>query len=382
MDSIKEARLRIRKELEAPPALRKFGSGWISGVLGVIFGLASLFCVLMTRFPGIFTMSELAAVHQHPAFRPFLWVLLIAAFLCAILSLVLRPSKALGTFGMALTLIAVMLGGATGQAVVSDLTPIYFGLDFFVLRLLFTGFLFVPVETLFPQRPEQGMFRTEWREDLFYYLVSSMMVQVLTWLSFIPANTLLAVTAWTEFRAWVAGLPAVVQFVAIMFLTDFVQYWQHRLFHRIPALWRFHAVHHSARSMDWIAGARMHFVEILILRGTTVIPMIVLGFSQGVVNTYIFVIYLYSTFVHANLGLRFGWVEKFLVTPRFHHWHHGIEKEAIDVNFAVHFPWLDKLFGTYHLPKDGRWPSGYGIGGHPVPLGYWKQFLHPFRRGK
>jgi len=32
--------------------------------------------------------------------------------------------------------------------------------------------------------------------------------------------------------------------------------------------------------------------------------------------------------------------------PRFHHWHHGIEEEAIDVNFAIHFPWLDRLFGT------------------------------------
>ena len=66
----------------------------------------------------------------------------------------------------------------------------------------------------------------------------------------------------------------------------------------------------------------------VILRGTTVIPMIVLGFSPGAVNTYLLVVYLYATFVHANLGWRFPFVEKFLVTPRFHHWHHGIEREA------------------------------------------------------
>jgi hypothetical protein len=41
-------------------------------------------------------------------------------------------------------------------------------------------------------------------------------------------------------------------------------------------------------------------------------------------------------------------------TPQFHHWHHGIEKEAIDVNFAATFPWLDRLFGAHHLPDRGR----------------------------
>jgi sterol desaturase/sphingolipid hydroxylase (fatty acid hydroxylase superfamily) len=123
----------------------------------------------------------------------------------------------------------------------------------------------------------------------------------------------------------------------------------------------------------------MHFLEILVLRSTTVIPMFVLGFSPAAVNSYIFVVYLYSTFVHANLNWKFPIVEKLLVTPRFHHWHHGIEKEAIDVNFAIHFPLFDKVFGTFHLPKS-QWPSGYGIAGHPVPLGYVKQFKYPFQR--
>jgi sterol desaturase/sphingolipid hydroxylase (fatty acid hydroxylase superfamily) len=81
--------------------------------------------------------------------------------------------------------------------------------------------------------------------------------------------------------------------------------------------------------------------------------MFVLGFSDTAMHAYIFLVYLYSTFVHANLAWRLGWMERFLVTPRFHHWHHGIEKEAIDVNFAVHFPILDRIFGTYFLPKIG-----------------------------
>jgi sterol desaturase/sphingolipid hydroxylase (fatty acid hydroxylase superfamily) len=100
--------------------------------------------------------------------------------------------------------------------------------------------------------------------------------------------------------------------------------------------------------------------------------MIVLGFSQGALNAYVLVVYLYATFVHSNLGWKFGFLEKLLVTPRFHHWHDGIEKEAIDVNFAVLFPFFDKICGTHHMPQNGRWPSGYDIGGHPVPKGYWQ----------
>jgi sterol desaturase/sphingolipid hydroxylase (fatty acid hydroxylase superfamily) len=96
-------------------------------------------------------------------------------------------------------------------------------------------------------------------------------------------------------------------------------------------------------------------------------------------HAYIFLVYVYSTFVHANLGWRLRLFEKIFVTPRFHHWHHGIEQSAIDVNFAVHFPFLDRLFGTYYLPKDA-WPTGYGISGHPVPQGYLSQFKYPFKK--
>lgn len=381
MSLIQKSRAQIRSELEAAPALKKFGSGWISGVTGLGLGLASLGLVLALRFPGAFSAAELTPLQHATWFRIVLMVLLFSAFVSAVLSLILREQKTLGTAGLIITLLASLIGGWQAEAALPDYTPFYFGLDFFVLNVLFTGLLFIPLETIFPKRADQPLFRYEWREDLFYYLVSSMLVQIITWLSFGPARFLFANTDWSQFRAWVASLPIVIQVIAIMFFTDLVQYWVHRAFHRIPALWRFHAVHHSAKSMDWMAGARMHFLEILALRGTTVFPMMLLGFNQTSVGIYIFMVYLWSTFVHANIGWRLQWMERWLVTPRFHHWHHGIEKEAIDVNFSIHFPWLDKIFGTHHMPEN-RWPEGYGIGGHPVPQGYWQQLLYPFRRKK
>jgi len=381
MNPILKTRLKLRGELEAPPALRRFGSGWISGVLGLVFGVAGLMLVISLRVPGVLSVPELRAAHGSGWFRFGMHLLLLSAFAFSALSLALRSGKILGTCGVVATLLAALLGGSKANALIPDPAPVFCGLEWFGLKGLVTGFLFVPVERIFPRNKEQPIFREEWREDLFYYLVSSFMVQALTFLTFIPAKTVLAVAPLTAVRAWVGGLPFLVQFVSIMFLTDFVQYWVHRLFHRIPWLWNFHAVHHSARSMDWMAGARMHFIEIVCLRGTTVMPMVILGFSVTAMNSYILLVYLYSTFVHANVNWRFPFIEKLLVTPRFHHWHHGLEREAIDVNFAIHFPLFDRLFGTHYLPRD-QWPAGYGIKGHPVPRGYLAQFAHPFRRKK
>ena len=379
MSKLHEVRMQVRAELEAPAPLRRFGTGWVSGVLGMMLGIGGFFLVLSLRAPGQFSMPEVRSLHESHWFRLGLHLLLLLAFGLSALSMALRRQRTLGTIGVILTLAAALLGGSRATSLAPDPTPLFFGLDWFVLNVLLTGILFIPVERLFPQRPEQAVFREEWREDLFYYFVSSLMVQVLTFLTFTPAKTLLALASIGQLRAWVGSLPFVVQFIAIMFLTDVVQYWVHRAFHRIPWLWNFHAVHHSARSMDWMAGARMHFLEIFALRSTTVIPMFVLGFSSAAMNSYIFLVYLYSTFVHANLGWRFPWIEKFLVTPRFHHWHHGIEDEAIDVNFSIHFPILDRLFGTYYLPAD-KWPTGYGVQGNPVPSGYLAQLKYPFQR--
>ena len=102
-----------------------------------------------------------------------------------------------------------------------------------------------------------------------------------------------------------------------------------------------------------------------------------LGFAKSVILAYISLVYIYWALLYAILRGgqdRLSWV----TTLRFLHWHHRLEQEAVDVNFAIHLPLLDRLFGTYHLPK-GRWPLGYGVP-EQVPGGYRAQFLYPFRR--
>ena len=270
------------------------------------------------------------------------------------------------------------MGGSNSRSTGELTSGVYFGLDWFMLNLTLTGLIFLPLERLF-RRTDQSVFRFEWREDLLYFLISSVMVQSQTFLSLAPSHFILQHTQLDAIQSAIASQPFWLQLLEIMFLTDLVQYWVHRTFHRVPFLWRFHAVHHSARTLDWLAGSRMHFIEIIFLRGLTVIPMHILGFEQAVIYTYLIIVYLYATYIHANLKFDIEWLKPIIVTPRFHHWHHGIEKEAIDVNFSIHFPLFDKLFGTYYMPK-GKWPSGYGIVGHPVPSGYLRQFAYPFSK--
>ncbi|MCB2059066.1 MAG: sterol desaturase family protein [Novosphingobium sp.] len=370
---------KLAKDLEAPIQVRRFGTGWFSGFFAIVLAVAGLCFVAALRWPALMATPELEVVRSATEFRLVTHFVLLGAYGLALLSLLLRPRKALGATALVIALGASILGGSAVQADGGQGWGIFFGLDFFAVNMIATGLMFAPIERIFPHRPDQRLFRPEWREDLFYYLVSSMMVQVITFLALAPSSFVNAHGGLLEgTRSAISSLPWIVQLVLAMFLTDLVQYWFHRVFHRVPFLWGFHAVHHSAKSMDWLAGARMHFAEIVLLRGVTSLPLLTLGFQPSVMQAYIALVYVYSSLVHANLKGDFDGLGRFVVVPRFHHWHHALEAEGVDKNFAIHFPALDRIFGTYYFPK-GKWPQGYGVP-EAVPNGYLAQMRYPFVR--
>ncbi|MCX7283156.1 MAG: sterol desaturase family protein [Novosphingobium sp.] len=369
----------LMRDLEAPVAARGFGTGWFSGFFAILLAAVGLCFVAALRWPALAAMPELDVVRSWSGLRPLIHATLLGAYALALVSLMLRPRKALGFAALILALGATILGGAAVQPHETHDWGIFFGIDFFAVNMIATGLMFAPLERVFPRQAQQRLFRSEWREDLFYFLVSSMMVQVITFLALAPSSYVNARFGWLDSaQSAVGSLPWVVQFALAMVLTDLAQYWFHRLFHTVPFLWGFHAVHHSAKTMDWLAGARMHFAEIILLRGITSLPLLTLGFAPSVMQAYVGMVYVYASLVHANVRGDFDRLGKFIVTPRFHHWHHGIEPEAVDKNFAIHFPLLDRLFGTYHFPE-GRWPTGYGVP-EKVPDGYLAQLQYPFVR--
>ncbi|MGE0029600.1 MAG: sterol desaturase family protein [Steroidobacteraceae bacterium] len=354
------------------------GSGWISGIVGVFLGAIVLGAVVVLHFPDLLTAADLRARYPLPVMRALIQLTIGVAFLSSCLNLLLRPRKALGITGLALTLAAVVLGGADVEIRGDFDRPVHFGLDWFLLNLLVFALVFVPLERAFPLKPGQRALRAGWTTDVAYFFVNHVGIQLLTFLSLWPAMALAQALGMKEVSRLVASQPVWLQVLELMLLADLVQYWVHRAFHRLPWLWRFHAIHHSIREMDWLAGSRLHLVDVVVTRALVVVPAFVLGFAEPALYAWLVIIALHGVLNHVNLRFRLGWLERLLVTPRFHHWHHAVSPP--DRNFAVHFPWLDRLFGTHHLP-DARWPDELGIQGHPVPSGFAGQFAYPLRRG-
>jgi sterol desaturase/sphingolipid hydroxylase (fatty acid hydroxylase superfamily) len=109
---------------------------------------------------------------------------------------------------------------------------------------------------------------------------------------------------------------------------------------------------HAACSDQVIDGFATRVKEIVLLRAFTTVPMYFRGYSEQALYACIFFVYLFSVIVHSNLRFPFGFLQHILCTPRFHHWHQGVEKESININYAVHVPILYRIFGTHHLPGE------------------------------
>jgi len=145
---INKVRETIRTDLEAPAEHRRLGTGWLSGVAGLIGGVAGLLFVICLRYPAWLTIPQVREYYNLPLFRLGLHFLLIGSFVLAVISLILRTNKALGFTAIAVVLVATILGGSRVHADGQTTTSVFFGLDWFVLNVIFTGLLFIPIERL------------------------------------------------------------------------------------------------------------------------------------------------------------------------------------------------------------------------------------------
>lgn len=246
-----------------------------------------------------------------------------------------------------------------------------------VFGLVAAAAIFVPIERLFSLHP-QRVLRAGWRTDVVHFVVNNVFTTIGLVVSVVAVGGTLHAVVPDSVRGAIAAQPWIAQFAEALVITTFAGYWAHRATHRVPLLWRFHALHHSIREMDWLAAARLHPVDQVFTRSCVVIPLYVLGFSRATFGAFLVFTTLQALFVHANVRLTFGPLRYVVATPEFHHWHHGNVDASYDTNFAGEFPFVDALFGTLHVPK-GEWPARYGVD-DDVPPGYLRQLAWPFRR--
>jgi len=358
-----------------------FGTGWWSGVLSTFFGVLAFGAVVCLHFPRLLSSPELRPYYPMDLIRLAIQVVIAAAIFFGVVSAMLRRKKVLALTGMLLALAATLLGGAS-VPINEDLgSGPAIGLDWFLLDMLLMTLIFSPIEVLWPAYPRQSVFRSQWLNDIVYFLSTHLPIQITTFLILLPATQVNAFLHLSAIPDAVGKLPWLVQFLLAILVADLAQYWIHRAFHMVPRMWRVHAIHHSSQALDWIAGSRAHLIEDVVVRGGILIPM-TLVFPPNMLVAYLFFVNIHATWAHCNFGPTIRWLEPYVVQPRYHHWHHTSQPEAIDRNFAIHFPWIDRIFGTYYLPKDDKWPDTYGLHQEKLPAGFWGQFFYPFWRKK
>jgi sterol desaturase/sphingolipid hydroxylase (fatty acid hydroxylase superfamily) len=136
--------------------------------------------------------------------------------------------------------------------------------------------------------------------------------------------------------------------------------------------------------MDWLVNTHAHPVDLVFVRLCGYVPLYLIGLARVAGNRIdwapllvALVGSIWGYFIHANLRLRFGWLEHIVATPAFHHWHHcKAESSQGHANYAPMLPWVDRLFGTFHLDRI-NWPDAYGIDEKPAN-GLFVQLRQPF----
>ena len=355
----------------------KAGHGLVSGVIALSLSILCFLGVLAFHFPEYLTTPQLRQSYDVELIRRLMYWSMVIAGGVSLFNLIWGRARWLAAASFVLILLTLLLGGHKVQVNdFADNTP-YIGLDWFILDLLGSALIFIFVEKLFALRKNQPVFRPEWQTDFHHFIVNHMVVGFVLLATNLLVHKLFGWAAKDGIQGWVQNLPFVVALFAIVLVADLVQYWTHRAYHEIPLLWRLHAVHHSTKHMDWLAGSRQHIVELLITRTLVLAPIYVFGFSKEVIDAYIVIVGFQAVFNHANVSVRLGPLRYLIVTPNFHHWHHSQDDEAIDKNYAAHFAFLDHLFGTA-VQSDRKWPDRYGVVGDYVPDGFWKQVKFPF----
>jgi lathosterol oxidase len=162
--------------------------------------------------------------------------------------------------------------------------------------------------------------------------------------------------------SWLPGPWA--QLLLCFVVLDFGRYWLHRMGHRVPFLWSFHRVHHSAEYLDATTGLRMHVVDFLQLWALPVILFGVLmdtsSFAEWVIPATMAIGVVFDGFQHANLRVDvnnplFKVWNLLLNNPHFHSWHHTREGHVCDGNYGNTLVIWDRLFGsevTRPVPPD------------------------------
>lgn len=231
------------------------------------------------------------------------------------------------------------------------------------LIIFIVGFVFLGgIEFFFPNTKRVHSQTKRWGTNISLSVVNSLLVKSLVVIP--PAYVALWCLENNVGLFYVLRIPYYVEVILSIIVLDLIIYFQHRLFHYIPFLWKIHRVHHSDQDIDVSTAVRFHPVEILLSVLIKSIVIVLLGSS--LVSVLIFEIILngMAMFNHSNIRLNKKidqLCSLLIVTPNMHLFHHSIKKSETNSNFGFNFSFWDKLFSTYTNHFKHEKPQNLGL---------------------
>ena len=244
-----------------------------------------------------------------------------------------------------------------------------------IIFIASASMFFVILERIFAYNTNQKILREGFFDDLALYAIAqSYILGIIIFTSII--ENLDNLTALSRQRL-VAGWPLWVQLVFFTVTHDVYIYWMHRWQHSNKYLWRIHEAHHSPTTVDWLSGSRSHAFEILINQTVEFTPIILLGAAPEVVAYKGVISAVWGMYIHSNLNVHTGPLQRFINGPEMHRWHHttGLGRNR---NFATKLAIWDWLFGTAYLPSNQK-AREYGLKIF-FPTHFVSQFVRAFRK--
>ena len=294
-------------------------------------------------------------------------------------------------------------------------------LNFFYGMILISLFFF-GLEILRPWRPNQPKFRKDFWLDAFYMFFNFFLFSLII---FAAAKNVLN-ELFNDFlglfgienivAVQMDELPVWAYFIILFLAADFLNWNVHRLLHRVEWLWNFHKVHHSVEEMGFAAHLRYHWMENIVYKTLTAIPLTMLGYDLVDLTILHMFNLAWGHYNHSNITVNpkytgaifagllawattsfyfpglypqlaiiagavlFGWfvlryVMRYLFnSPEMHLWHHAWdlpEDRRYGANFGITLGIWDWIFGTVYWPHDrgdvklgfpgmDNFPQGFG----------------------
>lgn len=242
-----------------------------------------------------------------------------------------------------------------------------------MLIIISAAVLFIILERLFPYTKRQEILREGFFDDLALYTIAQSYILSIIIFSFI-INSIDASTGLSRLKLF-ANVPIWLQLIFFTVTHDIYIYFMHRWQHSNKWLWRIHEAHHSPKKVDWLSGSRSHALEILINQTVEFTPIVLLGAPVEVISYKGVISAVWGMYIHSNIDVRTGWLQKIINGPEMHRWHHSTGKGR-NRNFATKFAIWDWIFGTAYLPPSK--PDEYGLKTY-FPRHYFAQTLYAFR---